>query len=94
MEAMKVTHKKLGIGATVVVAGSMLLVPALRSNAGSLPDPETVPCEAFGSDADCLSQQARRKAPPRCGVVVTSSADVEADHAVVLTDLIAHANLL
>jgi hypothetical protein len=91
---MKVTHKKLGIGATVVVAGSMLLVPALQSNAGSLPDPETVPCEAFGSDADCLERQARRKAPRRCGVDVTSSADDDADHVFVPTDLIAHANLL
>jgi hypothetical protein len=72
----------------------MLLVPALQSNAGSLPDPETVPCEAFGSDADCIERQGRRKAPPRCGVTVTSSADDDADHVFVPTDLIAHANLL
>jgi len=88
---MKTTHKKLGIGATVVAAGSMLLVPALQSNAGSLPDPETVPCEAFGSGADCLATQARRKAPPRCGVTVTFTTD---DDTLLLTDLVAHANLL
>jgi hypothetical protein len=91
---MKSTHTKLGIGATAVAAGSMLLVPALQSNAGSLPDPETVPCEAFGSDADCLARQARRKAPPRCEVTIMSAADDDGDHILVLTDLIAHANLL
>ncbi len=91
---MKSTHKKLGLGATTAVAISMLLVPALQSNAGSLPDPETVPCDAFGSGADCLASQARRKAPPRCGVTVTSAADDDADHILVPTDLIAHANLL
>ncbi len=93
---MKTTHKRFGIGAAAFAAGSMLLVPALQSNAGSLPDPETVPCEAFGSDADCLARQARRKAPQRCGVVVTSAADDDADSAdaLVLTDLVAHANLL
>ena len=93
---MKTTHKKLGIGVAAFAAGSMLLVPALQSNAGSLPEPETVPCEAFGSGADCLAMQARRKAPPLCGVIVTSAADEDADDAdaLVLTDLIAHANLL
>jgi hypothetical protein len=94
MEAMKITRKNLGIGATVVAAGSMLVVPALQSNAGSLPDPETVPCEAFGSDADCLERQGRRKAPRRCGVVVSSPPNDEAGQVFVPTDLIAHANLL
>jgi hypothetical protein len=87
---MKSTHKKLGLGATAAVAISMLLVPALQSNAGSLPDPETVPCEAFRSEQECLSSQARRKLPPRCGVVDRAAND----DALVLTDLVAHANLL
>jgi hypothetical protein len=91
---MKTTHKTLGIGAAAVAAGALLLVPALQSNAGSLPDPETVPCDAFGSGADCLASQARRKAPPRCGITVTSAADDDGDHLLVPTDLIAHANLL
>jgi hypothetical protein len=87
---MKTTPKKLGIGLAAVAAGSMLLVPALQSSAGSLPDPETVPCEAFGSEHECLSSQARRKLPPRCGLADTSSAD----NVLLLTDLVAHANLL
>jgi hypothetical protein len=91
---MKITHKKLGIGAIAIAAGSILLVPALQSNAGSLPDPQTVPCEAFGSDADCVARQARRKASAPCGVIVTAVPGDDGEGVLIPTDLIAHANLL
>ena len=63
---MNTTYRKIGAASAALFAGSLLLVPVLQANAGSLPDPDTVPCEAFGSDADCLSHTERRRVEPGC----------------------------
>ena len=76
---MSINYKRVGTAVAALVAGSMLLVPALQTNADSLPDPDTVRCEAFGSDADCVSRTARRTVEGPCGVPVTSTAVGSAD---------------
>jgi hypothetical protein len=76
---MSINYKRVGTAVAALVASSMLLVPALQTNADSLPDPDTVPCEAFGSDDDCLSRPARRTVERPCGVPVTSTAVGSAD---------------
>jgi hypothetical protein len=76
---MSINYKRVGTAVAALVAGSVLLVPALQTNADSLPDPDTVPCEAFGSDADCVSRTARRTVERPCDVPVTSTAGRSAD---------------
>lgn len=103
---MNSSYKKAGATSVALLAGSLLLVPILQANAGSLPDPDTVPCEAFGSDPDCLSRRERRKLEHRCGVPVaatdtTGQPDAGTSTAVTpnaaddptLVDLIAHTTL-
>ena len=85
---MNTKHKRVGTAFAALITGSVLLVPALRTDAGVLPDPDTVPCDAFGSDSDCLSRAERRKSPPRCGVADSENDDLE------LVDVIAHTNRL
>jgi hypothetical protein len=70
---MNTTYKKVGGISAALLAGSLLLVPVLQASAGSLPNPDTVPCEAFGSDPDCLLRRERRNLEHRCGVPVVST---------------------
>ncbi len=70
---MNTTYKKVGAASVALLAGSLLLVPILQASAGSLPDPDTVPCEAFGSAPDCLSPRERPKLEHRCGVPVVAA---------------------
>ena len=69
---MNITSKRVATAFAAVIASSLLVVPALQAAAGVLPDPDTVPCEAFGSDPDCVSRRERRKLQHQCAVAAES----------------------
>ena len=87
---MNIRNKRRGLGAAVLVGASLLLVPALRTSAGVLPDPARVPCEAYGADADC-PLRGSRELPLPCAAPDLTIAEVDVLRARLVADLVAHA---
>ena len=87
---MNTRNKRRGLGAAVLIGASLLLVPALRTSAGVLPDPATVQCEAYGADADC-PLRGSRELPLPCAASDLTTDEVDVLKARVVADLVAHA---